>query len=120
MENLTEFFQRFRQLNVRSNEQLDRLVDDAQRIVRGIQPQQLRNDARLRQQVATELHRVQSVLDGLLLDSRDGTFSDAKNERLPQMHLAIAPAGSIRCIYGEAIDQSCWGGRHCPCIPCRA
>ena len=35
VENLTEFFQRFRTLNVRSNEQLDELVASAQRVVRG-------------------------------------------------------------------------------------
>ena len=68
MENLTEFFDRFRQLNVRSNEQLDSLVNDAQRIIRGIEPQELRDNAGLRQHVATELSRVQSVLDGLLVD----------------------------------------------------
>lgn len=66
--NLTEFFERFRNLNVRSNEQLDQLVHDAQRIVRGVEPQALRENAGLRQQVATELSRVQSVLDGLLVD----------------------------------------------------
>ena len=68
IENLTEFFGRFRQLNVRSNEQLDQLVADAQRIVRGVEPQALRNNQGLRQQVATEMSRVQSVLDGLLVD----------------------------------------------------
>ena len=68
IENLTEFFTRFRQLNVLSNEQLDSLVEDAQRVVRGIEPQALRDNAGLRQQVATELSRVQSVLDGLLVD----------------------------------------------------
>ncbi len=66
--NLTEFFQRFGQLNVRSNEQLDNLVADAQRIVRGVEPQALRDNRGLRQHVATELSRVQSVLDGLLVD----------------------------------------------------
>ena len=68
VENLTEFFQRFRSLNVRSNEQLDNLVAQAQRVVRGVQPQALRDDAPLRQQVATQLAGVQSVLDGLLVD----------------------------------------------------
>jgi hypothetical protein len=68
IENLTQFFQRFRALNVRSSEQLDRLVADAQQIVRGIEPQALRDNAGLRQQVATEMSRVQSVLDGLLVD----------------------------------------------------
>ena len=59
IENLTEFFGRFRQLNVRSNEQLDQLVADAQRIVRGVEPQALRDKNQgLRQQVATEMSRV--------------------------------------------------------------
>ena len=66
--NLTEFFQRFRTLNVRSNEQLDALIDRAQQIVGGIKPQQLRDHTSLRQQVATQLAGVQSSLDGLLID----------------------------------------------------
>ena len=68
MENLTEFFQRFRELNVRSSEQLDQLVGQAQRVIRGVEPQSLRDNADLRQHVATEMSRVQSVLDGLLVD----------------------------------------------------
>jgi hypothetical protein len=68
VENLTEFFQRFRDLNVRSNEQLDNLVDDVQRVIRGVGPQALRDDAGLRQHVATEMSRVQGMLDGLLVD----------------------------------------------------
>jgi hypothetical protein len=68
IENLTEFFQRFRDLNVRSSEQLDQLVSQAQRVIRGVEPQDLRDNAGLRQHVATEMSRVQSVLDGLLID----------------------------------------------------
>jgi hypothetical protein len=68
VENLTEFFQRFRQLNVRSSEQLDQLVERAQQIVRGVEPQKLRDNQPLRQHVASELSAVQSVLDGLLVD----------------------------------------------------
>ena len=68
VENLTEFFQRFRELNVRSSEQLDQLVGQAQRVIRGVDAQDLRSDAGLRQHVATEMIRVQSVLDGLLVD----------------------------------------------------
>ena len=66
--NLTEFFQRFGRLNVRSNAELDRLVAEAQRIVKGVEPQALRESGSLRQQVATQLAAVQSVLDGLLVD----------------------------------------------------
>ncbi len=68
IDNLTGFFERFRALNVRSNEQLDNLVADAQRIIRGVGAQNLRGNAMLRQHVATEMSRVQSVLDGLLVD----------------------------------------------------
>jgi hypothetical protein len=66
--NMTEFFERFSQLNIRSNEQLDDLVANAQNVVAGIEPQQLRDNTGLRQQVATQLAGVQSVLDGLLVD----------------------------------------------------
>jgi hypothetical protein len=66
--NLTEFFQKFRTLNVRSNAQLDELVEQAQQIVRGVGPQELRDNGGLRQHIATQLAGVQSVLDGLLVD----------------------------------------------------
>jgi hypothetical protein len=66
--NLTEFFQRFRQLNVRSNDQLDALVGQCQQIVRGVEPQALRDDHGLRQHVAQQLSQVETVLDSLLVD----------------------------------------------------
>ncbi len=68
VENLREFFERFRHLNIRSDQQLDDLVTQAQRVVRGVEPQALRDNASLRQQVASQLSGVQSVLDGLLID----------------------------------------------------
>ena len=68
VENLTEFFQRFRMLNVRSNEQLDELVSNAQQIVRGVNPQQLRDSQPMRQQIVSQLSGVEAVLDGLLVD----------------------------------------------------
>ncbi len=66
--NLTEFFQRFRQLNVRSNDQLDALVAQCQQIVRGVEPQTLRDSQGVRQRVATQLSQVENVLDSLLTD----------------------------------------------------
>jgi len=66
--NLTEFFDRFRQLNVHSSDQLDKLVSDAQNLVRGVEPQTLRANETLRQHVATQLSSVQAVLDGMLID----------------------------------------------------
>ena len=66
--NLTEFFQRFKHLNIRSNEQLDQLVEQAQCVIRGVNPQSLRESENLRQRVSKQLAGVQSALDGLLVD----------------------------------------------------
>src|SRR5207244_2779383 len=66
--NLTDFFQRFRTLNVRSSEELDGLVEQAQELVRGVTPQGLRDSAELRAHVAGELSRVQSGLEGLIVE----------------------------------------------------
>jgi hypothetical protein len=66
--NLLGFFERFKALNVRSNPQLDALVSEAQRIVRGVEPQDLRDREGLRQAVASQMARVQSDLDPLMVD----------------------------------------------------
>lgn len=66
--NLVEFFDRFRQLNVRSSEQLDSLVAEAQRIVRNVEPQSLRDSDALRERMVSQLSRVQSSLDEMLVD----------------------------------------------------
>jgi hypothetical protein len=66
--NLTEFFQRFKDLNVGSSEQLDTLVSQAQQVIQGVQPQQLRDNDFLRQHIATSLAGVQASLDGMLVD----------------------------------------------------
>jgi hypothetical protein len=68
VENLTQFFERFRELNVRSNEQLDELVNHCQHVVSGVEPQSLRDNNVLRQSMASELSQVQNVLDELLVD----------------------------------------------------
>lgn len=66
--NLTEFFQRFTTLNVRSNADLDRLVETAQQVLKGVDPNAVRNNPSLRQQITTQLSSVQAHLDGLLVD----------------------------------------------------
>jgi len=68
IENLTDFFARFRHLNLRNNEQLDDLVVQCQQAVQGVEPQTLRDNNVLRQSVASELSQVQNVLDDLLVD----------------------------------------------------
>ena len=65
---MAEFFERFRSLNVRSNEQLDELVGNAQRVVSGVEPQDLRDSQALRQTLSTQMAAVQAGLDQLLVD----------------------------------------------------
>jgi len=66
--NLQEFFERFKSLNVGSSAQLDDLVSQAQRAVRGVAAQDLRSSGDLRGQVANDLTRVREALDGLMVD----------------------------------------------------
>jgi hypothetical protein len=66
--NIREFFDRFRYLSVRSNEDLERLVDQAQRVLGGVGPQDLRDSDSLRQDVTRQLTGVQAMLDGMLVD----------------------------------------------------
>ena len=66
--NLSEFFDRFRSLSVRSNEDLDNLVAQAQSVIRGVAPQALRDDGSLRGQIANQLSSVQASLDGWMVD----------------------------------------------------
>ncbi len=66
--NLATFFQRFRSLNVRSNADLERLVETAQQVLAGADPHLVRNSPSLRQHITTQLAGVQAHLDQLLVD----------------------------------------------------
>lgn len=68
IENLTEFFDRFKRLNVRSSAELDALVDRTRDLVANVSPKDLRTSATLRQQIASELSTVTAALDGMLVD----------------------------------------------------
>jgi hypothetical protein len=67
--NLAEFFQRFGQLNVRSNPDLDRLVAQAQELVRGVTPQELRDNDGLRRMIASEMEGVQARVEQMIVDA---------------------------------------------------
>ena len=66
--NLSGFFQRFRELSIRSNEQLDELVDRCEDLLGGVAPQTLRSNDSLRQSLAENLSSVQQSLDRLMID----------------------------------------------------
>jgi len=66
--NLTEFFEKFRHLNVGSSQELDRLVEQAKQLVHGVTPQDLRDNASLRHHVAMEMSSVQARLEGMIVE----------------------------------------------------
>ncbi len=66
--NLTSFFGRFRELNVRSNQQLDQLVDRCEQLVSGVAPQSLRDNDSLRSSLCGRLSGLQSSLDQLMVE----------------------------------------------------
>ena len=66
--NLTEFFARFNELSIGSNRELEDLVARTQSVIRGVEPQRLRDSDSLRQQIVTQMAAVQSTLDGLMVD----------------------------------------------------
>lgn len=66
--NLDDFFSKFRQLNIGSNEELNQLVEQAQSVVRGVEPQRLRDNDGLRQRIANQMSAVQARLDGMMID----------------------------------------------------
>jgi hypothetical protein len=73
---LREFFEKFRRLNIHSSEQLDGIVEQAEKAVTlnglfdlgGVSADQLRESPSLRQAVSTRLSAVGAQLDGLMVD----------------------------------------------------
>ncbi len=68
VENLREFFERFRRLNIRSSPELDALVEQAQQTINGVEPQTLRDSNRLRQMVARDFEQIQASVGEMLVD----------------------------------------------------
>ena len=66
--NLNEFFERFKNLSVRSNGDLERLVETAKQTLSGVEANAVRTSESLRQHLTTQLSAVQATLDGLLVD----------------------------------------------------
>lgn len=64
--NLKEFFDRFKTLNVRSNPQLDALVDEARKALgRGVSAKTIRAEAEIREDVVKSLSKVKDQLEGM-------------------------------------------------------
>jgi hypothetical protein len=80
VENLADFFQRFRRLNVRSNAQLDALVETAQAALDGVSAQDLRNSAGLREATARRLGEVREALSGMIEEAPRRSLNRRKPE----------------------------------------
>ena len=65
--NLNEFFERFQSLNVRSNQELDHLIEQAQKMVQGVTPKDLRedNDLRLRIKLESKEAKDRNMMAGI-------------------------------------------------------
>lgn len=68
VDNLREFFQRFKKLNLRSNEELDAVIHEAECILDNIPARSLRQHDVLRREISEELTTVQHTIDSLLID----------------------------------------------------
>ena len=67
--NFQEFIQRFQQLNIGSNAQLDALVEKAQELLQGVTPDQVRSLPEVRQQLQSGMAAMSQQLDQLLVDA---------------------------------------------------
>jgi hypothetical protein len=52
---------------VRSSQELDQLVEQAQKLVQGVNPQQVRDNDDLRSRITGEMAKVQTQLEGMLV-----------------------------------------------------
>ena len=68
VENLTEFFERFRRLHVGGEDQLDEIVSRAEAALLGVDAQQLRDAPRLRRRMVENLAEIHHALDEQLVD----------------------------------------------------
>ena len=68
VENLNGFFDRFRTLNIGSNADLDRIVDEALRIVKGVDVKNLRKDVTAQGSIRSSMQELARQLDGMVVD----------------------------------------------------
>lgn len=68
IDNIRNFFNRFKEMNIGSNAQLDALVDQAEAILGGVDPADLRRDGLLRHQIAQQMATVKETLDQLVIE----------------------------------------------------
>jgi hypothetical protein len=63
----SEFFEQFRQVDLGSNGELQKLVDQAQQVIQGVTPADLRQNDFVRAKVVEQLAGIQTAVDGLMV-----------------------------------------------------
>jgi hypothetical protein len=69
IENFKEFYENFRHMNVRSNAQLEALIDQANALVAGVDPKELRKNEEMQQTLRTQMSDLKVSLDSLITDA---------------------------------------------------
>lgn len=88
LDNLREFFDRFRNLSIGSSAELDELVNQAEAAIRGVSPEALRDSQANRDTVRESFARIEERLAGSMVDR------PARVIRLPGSTPATAPVPS--------------------------
>lgn len=80
--NLQGFISRFRDMSLRSNSDLDALVSQAEDLVGGVEPDQLRSSRTARDRISLGMAEIGRTLDGLMVERarRSIRFADDKDE----------------------------------------
>jgi len=69
IENFREFYAEFQRMNIRSNAQLERLVERATNIVGGVDAAELRKNNDVRQTIANQMNEVKTALNNLVTNA---------------------------------------------------
>lgn len=74
VENVTEFVKKFRDMQVTDNAELTRLVDEADRILGGVDPAELRKQQDMRQRISADMQTLKGTLDQLVTEKPERAF----------------------------------------------
>lgn len=69
IENFKEFYDNFKRMNVRSNAQLERLIEQANGLVAGVDAKDLRRNTQLQEHLRTSMGDLQQSLDTLIVNA---------------------------------------------------
>jgi hypothetical protein len=81
LDNLKDFFDRFRQLNVTNNEQLEALVNRAQQTVGSVEGKELRKSEQARADIANTLDQLSQDLGAMIAPRKRRSWTPLNQEQ---------------------------------------